>query len=438
MVSTLDLKLWRTFKALKGQLLVVILIIAAGVSTLVLSQSVLLALQRSQAQMYQESHFADIFAGITRAPRYIVDRIRQWDGVQQVEDRLVTRARLELPKGSDPVTLMLVSLAEHPELSLNRLYLRQGQWPNPQQAEILLSESFAKARSVQIGERLTLIIHGQIKSFRVSGIGLSPEYIYSLGPGALFPDDHRYGVVWLNRKILAGAIDMNGAFNDLSLTLNRRVNASELINRLDAILDNYGGIGAIRREKQLSHHFLTQEFKGLETTGFLFPLIFLAVAAFMLYVLMNRLIDKERDQIAILKACGYRHGELIQHYLKGVALLTSLGVAIGIVIGWLIGYQLGLFYLRFFHFPFLLYKLDLSICLLAWAISLAATTSGSLSAILKVAALPPALAMQPEAPPIFRQSLIERLFNQRRLMLTIKIIRRRLKRHFTRHSSIWK
>ncbi len=428
LVSVLDLKLWRSIATLQGQLAALILIIGAGVATWVLSQSVVNALQRSQAQMYQESHFADIFARVTRAPDHIANTIRQWNGVQQVEERLIAQARLQLPVGSAPVTLKLISLPESPHSGLNQVYLRQGHWPHPERAEVLLSESFAKARHLKPGDRLEIIIHGQIESFMVSGVGLSPEYIYSLGPGALFPDDHRYGVIWLNRKRLAGAIDMQGAFNDLSLTLNNQVNPLALIEKLDLLLADYGGIGAIRRDKQLSHHFLTQEIKGLETTGFLLPVIFLAVAAFVLYLLMNRMIERERDQIALLKACGYQNKELIQHYFKWVVCLTSLGVVLGIVIGWILGYQLGQFYLRFFHFPFLLYHLDYATGLSAWGVSLAATTSGSLSALLKVVALPPALAMQPEAPPVFRQSCIERLLSRQLLSLPIKMIIRHLTR----------
>ncbi|WP_144077474.1 hypothetical protein, partial [Solemya velum gill symbiont] len=67
----------------------------------------------------------------------------------------------------------------------------------------------------------------------------------------MFPDYKRYGVMWMARKPLASAYDMSGAFNNVSLTLTQGANEQDVIDRLDDILKDYGGIGAYARKDQL-------------------------------------------------------------------------------------------------------------------------------------------------------------------------------------------
>ena len=56
-------------------------------------------------------------------------------------------------------------------------------------------------------------------SSEVTGIALSPEFIYALGPGDLMPDERRFGVVWMPERALAAAYDLDGAFSNVVLKL---------------------------------------------------------------------------------------------------------------------------------------------------------------------------------------------------------------------------
>ena len=78
------------------------------------------------------------------------------------------------------------------------------------------------------------------------GIALSPEYVYTIGPGALMPDDRRYGVMWLGREAMQAAFDLDGAFNDISATLLHGVDPEAVIDRMDELL------APLRRHRRLS------------------------------------------------------------------------------------------------------------------------------------------------------------------------------------------
>ena len=122
----------------------------------------------------------------------------------------------------------------------------------------------------------------------IVGVALSPEYIYSIRPGEMVPDDMRFGVFWMDQQALGAAFDMEGGFNDLVIRLADPRAEADVIAQLDRLLEPYGSIGAIPRAKQLSNWTIENEFAQLRSFGVAVPLIFLAVAAFVLNVALTR------------------------------------------------------------------------------------------------------------------------------------------------------
>jgi putative ABC transport system permease protein len=102
---------------------------------------------------------------------------------------------------------------------------------------------------------------------------------------------------------------MTGAFNQVALALAGGFRVEEAVQAVDAMLKPYGGLGAYGRKDQISHRFLSEEFRQLRMMATLFPAIFLSVAGFLLNVVVGRLMARtRRGQIATLKAFGYTTG----------------------------------------------------------------------------------------------------------------------------------
>jgi len=292
----------------------------------------------------------------------------------------------------------------------------------------VINQAFADAHRFRPGDRLAAIINGRWQNLEITGIALSPEFVYQIKPGDMFPDYKRYGVLWMNRTQLAHAFDMDGAFNDAVLTLTRDARVGDVIDRLDALLAPYGGLGAVSRTHQISHRYLSVELQQLRTMATVFPVIFLSVAAFLLNVVLTRLIGAQRDQIAILKAFGYGNGQIGLHYAQLVLMITLLGLALGVLAGVWLGQHLADIYRGFFHFPFLEYRLRLQVVLIGVAVSVAAAMAGTLAAVRRAAALPPAEGMRPEPPPVFHATLLERMGLQHLFTQPTRIILRNIER----------
>lgn len=428
-MRALDRKLLRDLWHMKGQAVAIALVIAAGVATYVLSVSTLQSLRRTQDRYYERYRFAHVFAHLKRAPNPLADRIAEIPGVAQVQTRIVEQVTLDVPVLPEPAVGRLISIPEYPAPGLNGLYLRSGRWVEPgRTGEVLASEGFAQAHRLGPGDRISAVINGRRQRLTVVGVALSPEYVYAIRPGDLLPDEKRFGIFWMGYTDLAAAFNMQGAFNDIALTLTPGASEPEVLRRLDRLTESYGGLGAYGRADQTSNRFINNEINELRGMAQVVPTIFLAVAAFLLHIVISRLIGTQREQIATLKAFGYTSFEVGQHYLRMVLLVVIAGAIIGTVLGVWLGRGLTEIYTSFFRFPVFEYRPGADVILLAVFVSAAAAAAGTLGAVLRAMRLPPAEAMRPEPPASFGPTFLERLGLQRLFSSTARMILRQLER----------
>lgn len=426
-MSALNSKLIRDLWHLKGQALAIALVIACGVATYVMFLSTLNSLTHTRAHFYQNYHFAQIFASLKRAPDRLISRIEDIPGVSQVQTRVVAPVLIEIPEFSSPITGVITSIPSHSAASLNRLYIISGRAVEPRHdSQIVISEAFAKAHHLRPGDSITVIVNGRRKRLTVVGTAISPEFIHQMRPGGIFPDYQRYGVMWMGHASIARVMDLEGAFNNVVLRLSYGANIRDVIRRLDTLLKPYGGTGAYGREDQSSNRFFSEELKQLENNSALFPVIFMGVAAFLLNVVVTRLLSTQRDQIATLKAFGYTNLAIAWHYIKFVILVVLVGVAIGVWGGIWLTHVMARLYMEFFRLPYLEYGLSLKVMLTATLISVMAGLSGAVFAVAGAVRLKPAEAMRPELPVMYRETLIERIGGKRFLSMPMRMILRHL------------
>lgn len=430
MLAPLDRKLLRDLWHLRGQVLAIAAVIMGGVATLVMSLSTYDSLTATRDRFYADYRFAEVFANLKRAPEALAGRLRDVPGIERLETRVRAGVKLEVAGFADPITGLLFSLPDTRPPELNGLHLKRGRLPEPYSAdEAVLADTFAEAHGLGPGDKLAAIINGKRKALAIVGVAVSPEYVYQIAPGSMFPDFKRYGVLWMGRNALAAAYDMEGAFNNATATLARGAQVQDVIDRLDTLLAGYGGTGAYPRKDQFSNRFLSEELKQLQTTATIFPAIFLGVAAFLLNVVITRLIALQREQIAILKAFGYPQTAIAWHFVKLVLAIVVLGVAAGTALGAWFGQGLANVYQETtFRFPYLDYRLNPGVVFVAFGISAASAIGGTLLAVHRAARLPPAEGMRPETPAIYRATLIERAGLQRWLSAPTRMIARHIER----------
>ncbi|WP_315761562.1 MULTISPECIES: ABC transporter permease [unclassified Bradyrhizobium] len=407
-MSLLDRKLRRDISAMRGQVLTIALLVAAGVAVFVGSVSTYVSLRSACERFYASARFPEIFVTLKRAPLSIVPRLSATAGIVAVEPRIVREVIIDWPAASQPVSARMVSLNHAGDEQLARLHFRRGTAPDPgSPRDAVINEAFAEANGVKPGDEVRVLLNGKLQSFRVSGIALSPEYVYAVKPGLPIPDDRLYAILWVDRRAAEAAFDMKAAFNDAVISLAPGVDPQPVIEELDRLLDPYGSVGAIARRDQPSNRFLQDELNQQRVMSITIPFIFFGVAAFLLNSALGRLVGAQREQIAALKALGFPTVTLALHYLKLVLVIVLIGSALGIAAGLGFGEAMMASYQGFFRLPDLPFNLTPWSIVAGVAISLAAGSLGVLTALRDVVGLAPAVAMRPAAPLGFRRSLFE-------------------------------
>lgn len=405
-MSVLDRKLIRDLLRMWAQVLAISLVMACGVATIIIAVGGYRSLEETRSAFYDRYRFATVFSGLTRAPLGLRDQLASIDGVSGIELRIVKAVLLDMPGMAEPATGIAVSIPDHGEPAVNRLYVRSGRLPEPGRAgEIAVTEPFALAHRMKPGSTFDAIMNGRKRSLTITGIVLTPEYVYAIGPGDMVPDQRRFGVFFMPRAALAGTFDMNGAFNDLALRTQRGANLNSVIEAIDVVLGPYGGTGAHDREDQISHAFLDNELVQLRAMAAVIPPIFLFVSAFLVNMILSRLIALEREQVGLMKAVGYSSAAVAWHYAKLTLVIALIGIAVGAGAGNWAGRGLTRLYAEFFSFPFLIFRQSLDLYAIAAGVSVVAALAGAARAIWSVVALAPAVAMQPPAPTRYRTLL---------------------------------
>ena len=430
MVRAIDRKLMRDLSRMRGQVVTIALVVAAGITAYSSTFSIYRSLSESQQAYYERARFADVFARLKRAPNVVLEQVATLPGVAQAEGRVVENVLLDLPDLPEPVVGQIVSVPGREQPRLNQLHLRLGRMVEPGRAdEVLVNEAFFKAHRLALGAQVLALVNGRRVTLRVVGVALSPEFIYAVPPGGLWDDNLRFGVFWMDRDALAAAFRMEGAFNDVIVRLTPGTSPEAVVAGLDRVLKPYGGLGAYPRAKQISNRYVTSEIQQLRANATVVPLIFLGVAAFLVNVVLSRLIGTQREQIAALKALGYSGLAVGVHYLKLVSVVVGLGAVLGVAMGTVAGRALMNLYTEVFRFPLLTFRLDLGTVVGSVLISFGSAVVGALATVRQVARLPPAEAMRPLAPPTYRPTLLERsgfhrLFSQSGRMVLRDLERR--------------
>lgn len=405
-MSPLDTKLFRDLSRIKGQVVAIVLVIAVGVLLQVMMSGLVASLTETRRAYYERNRLADVFAPATRVPNAVIPRLAAIPGVEHVEGQVAGGALIDVATEPVPIQARATSLPDRGEQAFDIVYLTEGRLPAPRHRdEILLLSGFAAAHGYTLGDNISVTVNGQRRVLNIVGLAQSPELLFVAAPGEMVPDPARFGAIWMRQSALGALYDMGGAFNEALIELSRGASEEAVIDAVDAILAPWGGTGAYGRSDLISDRFVSEEIGGLATMSRAVPPLFLAVAGFLLYIVVNRMVQAEREEIGLLKAFGYTGREIGVHYFKMVLFVAVAGAVLGSILGILSGRAMIPIYTTFYNFPFLVFRPDPTAFAIGLAASIAAASAGSLFVLRRIFALAPAEAMRPPAPPDYSKTI---------------------------------
>lgn len=402
-MRVLDRKVLRDLWRMKINVFAIMLVLGCGVAILVTAIGMRGSLERTRLAYYASHKMADLAVSLVRAPRSVAEDLASISGVSAAEARVMGLAMLDFPEVTEPASAQLVSLPVVGRPKVNDLSLSKGRWPDSGRAEeILVNEALATANNFTPGQTLSATLHGRRHTLKIVGIANSPEFVFVAAPGEIFPQQERFGVIWMGEEALARAYDLEGAFNNAVFRLSPNADIQTVKKHVDSLLAPYGSSGAFGRDRMPSDRFLTEELGQLATMAAFLPTFFIVIAAFLVNIALTRIIAAERSNIGLLKAFGYSNGAVATHYIKGSLFMAVGAAAFGSVAGTLLGGSMASVYERYYHFPRLAFEASPAVYASAWAIAFACAMAGSLAAVMAAVRLAPASALAPPPPTSFR------------------------------------
>lgn len=429
-MSVLHRKLRRDLRRLVGQVLTIALVVAAGIAAYVSTHSAWTTLTSTRDAYYQRERFGHVWATLERAPMGAAQRLAAIPGVRTVYPRVVVGVALDIPTDRQPPVGLVVSMPVGAPPPLGGVVLAEGRMPDPARTdEAVLLESFAAAWGVAVDDSLPVVLQGVRRELRVVGLANSPEYVFAMPPGSVAPDLDRLAVLWMPLPAVAPAARLEGAFNDVVLALHPGASVPAVVAQVDRELARYGGLGAHGRDRQASNYLLDQELEQLRGMATVTPVMFLFVAAFLIHVVLSRLVALQRPEIATLKAVGYPDLAIGLHFLQLVAVVTVGGAALGVAVGAWLGQGLIDMYRPYFHFPDMTWSVRPADVAVALLVTAGAAIGGALGAVYGVVRLPPAEAMRPPSPPAWHRSWLDAVRLDRVVGQAGQMVLRETRRH---------
>ena len=410
-IGALNRMLLRDIVELRGPVVTLALVVAAGMASYVSLVGTRDALYESREQYYEEYRLGDVFARVERAPERVRDRLQALPGVMETHTRVVEAVRVSLPGAPLPAIGLMVSIPDEGRRFLNGVRLVEGRWPAAHgPSEVLVSSGFARRWRLRPGGVVTVVVNERERRLAITGLAESPEFAYPVGPGSSgIPDDERFGVIWMRRGDLGAAFGMEAAFNDVVLALDGRREVASVLRETEAVLEPYGTLSVVGRDLQPSNYILEGELQQLRGSALVLPIIFLIVSAIILNIMLSRLVRMQRTQIAVLKAVGYGNGRIGVHVLAHALVIAGGGTVVGTVVGGWLGSALTELYAGYFGLPNIGFTITPGAVSGGALLCLAAASAGALVSVRNVVRQPAAEAMRPAPPARYRATLPPRI-----------------------------
>ena len=345
---------------------------------------------------YEDSNFAHGFASLTGVPAGAIDEIEGTTGVRSLQGRFVKDVRIYEEGRSEARYLRLVSIDMDEEELLNSPYVLEGKPLEKSSDGIWVDVKFYDANALSQGDSLEIIAEGKKVELDVMGAAISPDFIYALrNIQEIYPDPETFGIAYIEYSKMENLFREKGIYNEISFIVEDGYTYDEVESRLEDKLKKYGLKSIYPRKDQISHSILSDELAQLQGTALVFPLIFLGVASFVLYIMLKRIVEQQRGQIGILKAFGYTKEEVLAHYMGYSMIVGFAGGIVGGLFGIWLSYFYTELYREFFTFPNLKSSFSIRYFIQANVVSMLFSIAAGYSGTRNVLKLRPADALRP-------------------------------------------
>ena len=388
--------IFRTVLQNRGSYIGAVVIISIGIMVFIAMTEFLNNLENTLDYYCEQNSFADVFATVKAMPRSRLDSLLDVEGVASVFGRLEGDVRLLKDENTEIVTIHLMGWSA--EDSMNRLTLR----PEPEDldvGDIYVGVHMAEEHGFQPGDTLSLVANSRTRRYTYRGKAYSPEAMFLTPDSEVGASDNAvYDLGVMRREDLESLLGKRGLVTAIGIRLLPGYTFGQVKNALTQKLSPYTLESLVSRRDQGSYNTLIEEIESYSLIIALLPTIFMLVTMFILYVLLKKMVDKDRMLIGTLKAFGATDWEIASRYLLQGAAIGLAGGLLPILPGELAGQYLFLDDIDYYSIPYQDYHVDPTVWLLGLLIAMGTALFALIFGVWDVLHIMPAESMKSAAP----------------------------------------
>ncbi len=411
-MKTLRKKLFRDLFANKWLFIAVTIVIFLGVALFGSSFMAFLNLQNSYDYSYEKLGFADFTTKVTSSPPDTVKELERLPGVKAVTGRLNTDIGLSLPqKGGQSLIATAISLPQNSRPQVNDLKIESGDYlSSNDKYGLLLEKSFAEYHNLKPGDSILLDgTAGEIE-FITSGIVTSPEYIFpAKSKNEFFASPATWGVIFFSDEVMS-ELTGNNNINEFCVLVDEDADVDSVIGLFENELAPFGVVEVVTSDEQPSNAGLKMDLQEFGEMAEIFPVLFLFVGAMTTFILLSRIIQRQRNQLGLMRAIGYSRRQVLWHYLSFALVIGIIGSVAGIIAGYLLAESITDLYIGMLGLPYKITGFHWMAMEEGVIIGLLPCLIAGIFPALAASRLRPAAAMRTPPPATGRKPLIEKIF----------------------------
>ncbi len=314
---SLSKKMLRDIKINKTQFIAIFLMAFIGIFAYSGIYAEYYGLEQTSDAFYADTNLADGWIYNTTFDDSSLDKISEFS--TQTDRQIVVQSVADMENNPD-ITLNFVENG-----TISKFYSSEGEDFNPSDdSGVWLDKRFADGRDLHVGDNITFEFDGHTLEKEIKGIGYSPEYVYEVSPSSLIPDFSQMGFAYLSSESYPDNLEYN------TLLVKYSIPDSDFKDKLD---DSVSYLSFTKKEDHLSVSNFANEMAQHKMIGDVFPIVFILVTFLTLLTTMTRIVTRQRTQIGILKAVGFKDSTIILHFISYAFWPILSGAVLGLITG---------------------------------------------------------------------------------------------------------
>ena len=317
-------KLFRTAWSYKSQFISMILMVAIGVGIFLGFNIEWKSIEEDTFTFLQNTKYADYrLYSETGFSEEDIEAIQKIEGVDAATRYLNINVGIKDTKKS-------IGLNVSENYTVSTMLIMEGVQYDEASEGLWLSDKFAAANDIAVGDTLTVTYTGLDISLEVVGLVKSGENMICVADeNQLMPDYKSFGF---------GYISPDKLEKELGTAFYPQINVLSDMDKAEleqAVKDAVGTTLLVTsKDEHVAYAGAASEAEEGKTMGSILPVLFLAIAILTMVTTMHRIAANEKVQIGTLKALGFRDKKILIHYTSYGLMIGLLSTGIGVALGY--------------------------------------------------------------------------------------------------------